>query len=109
MLSSPPSLIYSTFQRLARQGEHGIQSSQVFNILNQGDSIGKLHLRIANIGSVANVYGMSRFSYNTCLYVENRARFVTLKVCVFTSTVAVFQYLNTACFTQLTTCFNPEH
>ncbi|KAL5261371.1 hypothetical protein ACHWQZ_G007163 [Mnemiopsis leidyi] len=43
-------------KRLARQGEHGIQSSQVFNILNNGDSIGRLHLRIANIGSVATVH-----------------------------------------------------
>ena len=53
------------FQRLARQGEHGIQSTQVFNILNAGDNIGKLHLRIANIGSVSNVYGKYLVSIST--------------------------------------------
>ena len=46
------------FQRLARQGEHGVQSTQVFDI-HSGDGVtqGKLHLRIANIGGHACLGG----------------------------------------------------
>lgn len=61
------SLISLFPQRLARQGEHGIQSTQVFNVLNNGETVGKIHLRIANIGSVANVYGMWASKTLTCL------------------------------------------
>lgn len=44
-------------KRLARQGEHGIQSTQVLNVMHEDDVAAKLHLRIANIGSVPPLYG----------------------------------------------------
>eukprot|EP00116_Pleurobrachia_bachei_P013570 sb/3473832/ len=47
--------VTAKLRRLARQGEHGVQSTQVFDIHSGGDGVaqGKLHLRIANIGGHA--------------------------------------------------------
>ena len=56
------------FQRLARQGEHGIQSTQVFNIIRDGETLGKLHLRVANVGCVPSVLSEKYYT----LYLPDR-------------------------------------